>query len=285
MAALTRQLQGLAPKGLRLFVATDQEGGEVQRLQGPGFTRIPPATQQGTLAPSALQAQARAWGGQLRQAGVNVDLAPVLDTVPAGFGGNPPIGDLDRQYGDTPAAVTSHGIAVARGLLAARVDPTAKHFPGLGRVHGNTDLTAGVTDDVTTADDLYLAPFRAAVRAHVPFMMMSTAIYARLDAGTPAAFSSRIVTGLLRGRLGFRGLVISDDLGGAAQVSDLAPGERAVRFVAAGGDVVLTVDAGQAAEMTSALVGRAKADPAFRRQVDAAALLVLQEKQRLGLLS
>ncbi|HVU91494.1 MAG TPA: glycoside hydrolase family 3 N-terminal domain-containing protein, partial [Jatrophihabitans sp.] len=169
MAALTRQLQSLAPKGRRLFVATDQEGGLVQRLQGPGFTRIPPATQQGTLAPSALQAQARSWGAELRHAGVNVDLAPVLDTVPAGFGANPPIGDLDREYGRTPAAVTSHGMAVARGLLAAGVDPAVKHFPGLGRVHGNTDLTAGVTDDVTTAGDPYLAPFRAAVRAQVPF--------------------------------------------------------------------------------------------------------------------
>jgi beta-N-acetylhexosaminidase len=119
----------------------------------------------------------------------------------------------------------------------------------------------------------------------VPFVMMSTAIYARLDPGVPAAFSSRIVTGLLRGSLGYRGLVISDDLGGAAQVAGLAPGERAVRFVAAGGDVVLTVDAGQAGEMTAALLARARSDAAFRRQVDAAALRVLAEKQRLGLLS
>lgn len=285
IAAITRELQGLAPRGVGLFVATDQEGGQVQRLQGPGFTRIVSGVQQGAITPARLRQYAQGWGAELRRAGVNVNLAPVLDVVPAGFGANPPIGDLDREYGTTPSAVTAHGLAVARGLSAAGVVPTVKHFPGLGRVHGNTDLTAGVTDTVTTPDDAYLAPFRAAVRAGVPFVMMSTAIYARIDPGTPAAFSSRIVTGLLRGSLGFRGVVVSDDLGGAAQVADFSPGERAVRFVAAGGDLVLTVDAGQAGEMTAALVTRAKADPAFRRKVDAAALRVLQAKQRQGLLA
>jgi beta-N-acetylhexosaminidase len=284
-ATVSRHAQALAPEGVRLFIATDQEGGLVQRLQGPGFTRIVSALQQGRIAPATLQGYARGWGRQLRAAGVNVNLAPVLDVVPAGFGSNPPIGDLDREYGHTPARVTSHGLAVARGMLAAGVDPTVKHFPGLGRVRGNTDLTAGVTDRVTTSTDPYLAPFRAAVSAGLPFVMMSTAIYSRIDPGTPAAFSTKIVTGLLRNQMGFRGLIVSDDVGNAAQVAYLSVGKRAVRFIAAGGDVVLTVNAGQAAAMTSALVAKAKADPAFRKKVDAAALLVLLEKQRRGLLS
>jgi beta-N-acetylhexosaminidase len=284
IAAVTRQVQSLAPNGVGLLVATDQEGGQVQRLQGAGFTRIVSAVDQGGISPSRLQGFARGWGTELRQAGVQIDLAPVLDVVPAGFGANPPVGDLDREYGRTPAAVTAHGLAVARGLTAAGVDPTVKHFPGLGRVHGNTDLTPGVTDPITTRDDPYLAPFRAAVRAGVPFVMVSTAIYSQIDAGTPAAFSKTIVTGMLRRDLGFRGLIISDDLGGAAQVADFSPAERAVRFVAAGGDVVLTVNAGQAGVMTAALLSRARSDPAFRKKVDAAALLVLQEKERRGLL-
>ena len=284
MAALTGQLQHLAPKHRGLLVATDQEGGLVQRLQGAGFTRIPSGVAQGTMAPATLRADARVWGSELHAAGVNVNLAPVLDVVPSGFGANPPIGDLDREYGHTPAAVTSHGLAVARGLLASGVAPTVKHFPGIGRVHGNTDLTGGVTDGVTTADDPYLEPFRAAVKDGMPIVMMSTAIYAHLDPGGPAAFSAKIVTGLLRGTLGFRGLVISDDVGGAAQVADVPIGDRAVRFVAAGGDVVLTVDAGQAQPMTDALVVAARKSGTFRAQVDAAALRVLQEKQRLGLL-
>ena len=287
-AAVTQvstNVENLNPSAAKLFIATDQEGGLVQRLRGAGFSPIPSAVQQGTLDPSTLQSDARTWGRQLHRAGVNVNLAPVLDTVPAGFGSNPPIGDLDRQYGNTPGAVKSHGLAFAAGMTDAGIDVTVKHFPGIGRVRGNTDLTSGVTDSVTTRTDPYLRPFRAAVKAHVPFVMMSTAIYSKIDPGVPAAFSRTIVTGILRGDLGFGGLIISDDVGAAKQVSALSPGQRAVEFVAAGGDIVLTVDANQAAEMTSALLARAKQDPAFKRQVDAAALLVLQTKQARGLLS
>ena len=282
---VTTNVENLNPSAAKLFIATDQEGGLVQRLQGSGFSAIPSAVQQGTLDPSTLQADARAWGRQLHRAGVNVNLAPVLDTVPAGFGSNPPIGDLDRQYGSTPGAVESHGLAFAAGMTDAGIDVTVKHFPGIGRVRGNTDLTSGVTDSVTTRTDPYLRPFRAAVKAQVPFVMMSTAIYSEIDPSGPAAFSKTIVTGMLRGDLGFRGIVISDDVGGAKQVSALTPGQRAVQFIAAGGDIVLTVDASQAAEMTSALLARVKQDPAFKHQVDAAALLVLQTKQARGLLS
>ena len=284
IAALTKELQQLAPNYLGLFIATDQEGGLVQRLRGPGFADIPAATEQGQVPPSQLQVQTTVWGGALRAAGVNVDLAPVLDVVPAGFGSNPPIGDLDREFGSTPEVVASHGVAVVRGLAAAGVDATVKHFPGLGRVRGNTDTTAGVADDVTTADDPFLAPFRAAVRADVPFVMVSTAIYQRIDPAHPAAFSSRIVTGILRHSLGFDGVVVSDDLGGAAAVRAWSVPERALDFIAAGGDMVLTVDPGQIPEMTAAVIARARQDPAFLALVNAAALRVLTAKQHRGLL-
>ncbi len=267
-----------------LFVATDQEGGQVQRLQGPGFSAIPSAVVQGTFAPTALQAQAQQWGRQLRAAGVTVDLAPVLDTVPPNFGPNPPVGDLQREYGRDPAIVSSHGIAVAQGLRSAGVDATVKHFPGLGRVSGNTDLTSGVLDQVTTRRDAYVEPFALAIRGGVPFVMVSTAIYTRIDPKSPAAFSPTIVTGMLRHDLGFRGVIISDDLGISKQVSGTSVGDRAVDFIAAGGDVVLTVDATQAPAMTAALLARAKSDRKFAAQVDAAALRVLQAKQARGLL-
>lgn len=283
--AVTEHLQRLAPADAGLFISTDQEGGLVQRLQGRGFTRIVSALRQGTIPPRRLRRFARGWGDQLHAAGVNVNLAPVLDTVPANFGSNPPIGDLDREFGHTPAVVTSHGLAVVRGMLAAGVDPTVKHFPGLGRVRGNTDTDGRVTDPVTTRNDPYLAPFRAAVDAGTPFVMMSTAIYRHLDPGTPAAFSRPIVSGLLRDQYGYRGVVVSDDLGGAAQVSSVPVGQRAVRFIAAGGDMVLTVDATQAGPMTAALLAKANRDPAFKALVNAAALRVLRAKQARGLLS
>jgi beta-N-acetylhexosaminidase len=284
IAAVSHGLQTAAGKTARLFIAADQEGGEVQRLSGPGFDTIPSATQQGTMTPTQLRADARRWGAQLRAAGVNLNLAPVVDTVPEGTS-NPPIGAMFREYGSVPATVATHGIAFAQGLGDAGVDATVKHFPGLGRVVANTDTTAGVTDRVTTRHDPFLAPFADAIKAGVPFVMMATANYVQIDAAHPAAFSPTIVTGMLRGDLAFRGVVISDDLGGAAQVSAYSPAARALDFVAAGGDIVLTVNAAQIPEMTAAVLAAAKADPRVRAQVDAAALRVLTAKQARGLLS
>ena len=283
-STVTAQLRHLAPHRVGLFIATDQEGGKVQRLQGPGFSTIPSGVVQGQTPPARLRREARTWAGQLARAGVNVNLAPVLDVVPRNFGSNPPIGDLDRELGHTPAAVRAHGLALIRGMAAAHVVATAKHFPGLGRVRGNTDTTPGVLDTVTTRTDRYLAPFRAAVAAHVPFLMISTAIYTRIDPHRPAAFSRKIVTGMARGDLGFTGVIISDDVGAAAQVGGYSVGQRAVDFVAAGGDIVLTVDANQAPTMIAALVHRARQDPAFKRRLNTAALTVLKEKDAQGLL-
>jgi beta-N-acetylhexosaminidase len=283
---IVKQLQAAVPAGApALFVSTDQEGGVVQDLNGPGFDTIPSALQQGQLSVTVLRQRAEQWGRQLKAAGINLTLGPVLDTVPglAAAQANPPIGQLDREFGYTPAVVSSHGVAVVKAMAAAHVDATVKHFPGLGRVTGNTDLTAGVTDTHTTTTDPYLAPFEAAIRAGIPFIMMSTAVYTRIDPVNPAAFSPRIVTTLLRGRLGFDGVVISDDVGGAAQVASVPVGQRAVRFVAAGGDIVLTVDPAQIPVMRAALLA-AMNHPAFARLVDAAALRVLIAKSRAGLL-
>jgi beta-N-acetylhexosaminidase len=281
---ITAQLQQLAPRNVGLFIATDQEGGLVQRMQGTGFSTIPSAVEQGGEAPATLQASWNTWGGQLRAAGLNVNLAPVLDTVPPGSTDNPPIGELDREYGRTPAAVTAHGVAVVDGLAAAGVDATAKHFPSLGRVTANTDTSSGVTDDVTTRHDPYLAPFAAAVQQHIPFVMMSTAIYAKIDPGRPAAFSRTIVTGMLRQDLGFRGVIITDDVGAAKQVSGYSPAQRALDFIAAGGTMLLTVSPTVVPAMVAALLTRAEQEPAFKKLVDAAALTVLRAKQARGLL-
>ena len=272
---------------IKLFVATDQEGGQVQRLHGDGFSSIPSALRQGAESPASLRNGAKRWAAQLRAAGVNLDLAPVADTVPsANFApANPPIGALDREFGFDPGTVARHATAFAQGLADAGVDATLKHFPGLGRVTGNTDTTAGVTDRTTTRHDGYLAPFATAVKAGAPFVMMSTAYYSRIDPGRPAAFSPTIVTGMLRGDLHFRGVVISDDVGSAAQVAAFAPGARAVDFIAAGGDMVLTVDSSLIGQMAAAVLARARSDAGFHALVDAAALRVLTAKKARGLLT
>ncbi len=113
--------------------------------------------------------------------------------------------------------------------------------------------------------------------------MISNAAYPQLDPSAPAAFSSAVITGLLRDRLGYGGLVVSDDFGHAAAVQGRSPGERAVDFVRAGGDLILTVASSDVAPMTAALTAAA-ADPGFAARVDDAALHVLIDKQAAGLL-
>jgi beta-N-acetylhexosaminidase len=282
VATVTRGLQARA--AVPLLVAADQEGGAVQHLQGPGLSRMPSALTMGGWSPAKVRARAKVWAGQLRRAGVNLDLAPVLDTVPrANRHANQPIGRYDREFGFTPARVASRGVAFARGLADGGLSATAKHFPGLGRVRGNTDVSSGVTDHTTTMTDRYLQPFRAAIAAHVPVVMVSTAIYARIDPHTPAVFSRTIITTLLRRRLGFGGVVVSDTLSGA-QLATTGPARRAVRFVKAGGDLALTTTPGDIPAMSDALVARARRSSSFRSLVDAAALRVLKAKRAQGLL-
>ncbi len=243
-AAMQARATTRATGHVRLLVATDQEGGAVQVLHGSGIAEIPSALAQGRWAPARLERAAGTWARQLRAAGVNLNLAPVTDTVPspAAAADNPPIGAFDREFGFDPRVVARHGVAFARGMTAHGVVPTVKHFPGLGRVHANTDSFSRVTDRVTRRHDPYLEPFRRAVDAGVPVVMMSTAYYTRLDPRHPAAFSPFVIRTMLRGDLGFRQVVISDDLGSARQVAHWSSGDRAVRFLGAGGDLVLTVD-------------------------------------------
>ncbi|MBC9821138.1 glycoside hydrolase family 3 N-terminal domain-containing protein [Terrabacter sp. MAHUQ-38] len=275
-----------ATSGVPLFIASDQEGGYVQVLQGPGFSRMPTALTQGTWSDTTLTAYARTWGTQVMRSGVDVDLAPVMDTVAKSFASlNRPIGYYQREYGYTPTAVADKGTTFLEGMKASGLAMTAKHFPGLGRVTGNTDTTAGVTDTVTTRTSADLVPFRAAISAGARLLMVSSAYYARIDASHPAAFSPTVIRGMIRGDLAFSGIVISDDLGNAKQVAAWSPGARAVGFIGSGGDVVLTVNPYVIPAMVNAVTARAASDSVFRGRVQAAVLRVLTVKAQYGLLS
>jgi beta-N-acetylhexosaminidase len=272
--------------GVPLQVGVDQEGGEVQTLKGTDFPAVPTAVQQGWLDGAALAGRTTDWARRLLPAGITIDLAPVADTVPASFAdSNPPIGAFDRQYGSNPTAVADDIATVVTAMQSAGLLATLKHFPGLGRVHANTDTSTGAVDNLTTVDDPFLAPFIAGIQAGAAAVMVSSARYLRLDPNSVAAFSAPIVTGLLRERLGFTGLVMSDDLGAADAVSGVPVGDRAVRFIRAGGDMALTVRPSDAAPMTAALMAQAQASPEFRRQVATAAGRVLRSKYRAGLLT
>ena len=286
--ALVDSLQALVTEdsthGSRLLISTDQEGGDVQVLSGPGFSTMPTALTQAASDAEALKASATTWGAELASAGVTMNLAPDADLVDiADPTSNAPIGRWKREYGHDAATVTACAGAFAAGMRASGVIPTFKHFPGLGRVTQNTDIASGVTDAVTTREDAALGIFRTLIDEGTCAVMASSADYSLIDAGTPACFSSAVITDLLRGDLDFEGVVITDDVAAAVQVSDWTPGDRAVSAVKAGCDIVLAAaDASVADAMASALVEAAQADETFAARVDASVRRVLALKATLG---
>jgi beta-N-acetylhexosaminidase len=279
-------LKAQAPAGTGLFIALDQEGGEVQTLQGADFPPIPTAVDQGKLDESTLRTQTQAWAQRLAGIGINLDLAPVADTVPAALGTkNPPIGLYHRQYGSDPLQVAAAISTVVPAMQSTGVMTTLKHFPGLGRTKVNTDFSRGASDPITSPSDPYLGPFIAGIKAGTGAVMISSASYPQLDAENIAAFSAPVITGLLRDQLGFTGMIVSDSLAGAAAVSSVPTGQRALRFVRAGGDFALTTDASKAPAMIKGLLTEAQGSAAFRERVTAAASSVLRAKYDAGLLS
>jgi beta-N-acetylhexosaminidase len=288
--AVSDRIQALATTrstgGVPFLISANQEGGQVQGLTGPGFDTIPSAVVQGSWSPDHLGTAASVWGGQLLDAGVNTDFAPVSDVVPPGADStNAPIGRLQREYGHDPERVSAHVLAFITGMHEAGVATTAKHLPGLGRVEGNTDNTAVVVDDTTTVDDPNLEPFRTAIQeGGTEFVMVSEAIYTKIDPDHLALFSSRIMRDLLRGDLGFEGVIMSDSLSATA-VINLSPGTRAIRFLEAGGDLIVLNPITQATAMVRAVLARTGTNATFRARVDDAALRVLVAKDEAGLLS
>ena len=286
VASIAATVQGLAGPattgGVRFLVAANQEGGLTQALHGPGFLEIPSALAQGSDSPPALQVSSNTWAAELSAAGVNLNFAPVADVVPSGYESqNQPIGVLRRGYGPDPGAVGAHVAAFVRGMHQGGVSATLKHFPGLGRVAGNTDFAAAA-DEVTTAPD---ASFQQGIAAGADMVMVALARYDRIDSQHLAVFSPIVVTGLLRNASGFRGVVVSDDLGATAAVSDIPFGDRATRFFDAGGDLVVSKTTDATAAMVAAVRTRSAVDPAFRARLAQSTRRVLEAKQARGLLN
>jgi len=283
-SAVQAQVSSASTANVRFFIAGNQEGGVIQAMQGPGFSRIPAPVVQGTLTQAALQSQAATWGQELRAAGINFNFAPVMDVVPPGSDAqNQPIGALQREYGHDPATVGSHGVAFLTGMHQSGIAVSLKHFPGLGRVAGNTDFTTA-TDTMTTATDPYLQSFKDGIAANADFVMVALALYTRIDPDHLAAFSPVVVTQMLRNSLGFGGVIISDDLGATAAVASIPPATRAIDFLSAGGDMIISKTAAPADAMVQAIRTRVATDANFAQRVDDAALRILRVKQAYGLL-
>lgn len=277
-------LQSYAPSGNQLIVSTDQEGGQVQHLKGSGFDTMPSAVAQGQMSADTLRSSAKTWGGQLKQAGINIDLAPVLGTVQVKRSSNAPIGALNRDFGLDSNGNAQHGIAFVEGMRDAGVGATVKHYPGLGAVTGNTDFTTeGILDTTTTLDGEQIGAFNTTIKQAKPAMvMMSLATYQRIDSSAPAAFSSKIIDGTLRGSVGYDGVVISDSLSAAA-VSGIATKDLGVRLVDAGGDLACIGDTSYVTPILDGIIARAQSDPAFAKKVTASATRVMTLKYQMGL--
>jgi beta-N-acetylhexosaminidase len=260
LAAVARELQqaNLSPDNpvhLPLLLMTDQEGGLVRRLPGPPVLSEKQIGQSASPAAQARQAGTGA-AANLRAAGLNVNLAPVLDVYRSA-------GDFLDQYGRSysrdPRLVAQLGADFITAQQAAGVAATAKHFPGLGAAarSQDTDLRP-VTLNVPRAglrgvDEL---PYRAAIAARVKLVMLSWAVYPALDPARPAGLSPAIVQGELRHRLGFRGVTISDALGAGALARFGGIGHRGRLAALAGLDLLLCSDH-RVAEGEQALAGLA----------------------------
>ncbi len=260
---------------LPLLVMTDQEGGEVKRVDGP--PQVSAATM-GRRGPAYAREQGRLTAADLKSLGVTVDLAPVLDVGrPGGV-----IADTERAFADDAPGVVDTAIPFAEGLESGDVAATAKHFPGLGAAAENTDFEAqSLALSRGELFDVDMAPYRAFVAAGGRLVMLATATYPALSP-RPAAFSRRIVTGQLRGRLGFHGVTITDSLGSTAVAEFGGQREAAVDGAAAGDDLLLFEDLPSALAGHEALVAQLDKGGLKRGPFLAAASRVLALRAQLA---
>jgi beta-N-acetylhexosaminidase len=277
-SALIAQIAARSPSDLPLLVAVDQEGGRVARL-GPPLLKLPPMRQLAALGDVGLTRRAgRLLGRQLAALGFTMDLAPVLDvdTNPQ----NPVIGD--RSFGAEPELVIGQALAFAEGLSEGGVLTCGKHFPG----HGDTALDSHLAlprlaHDRARLDRVELPPFRAA-RGKLDAILTAHVVFDALTGERPATLSRAAVTDLLRGELGFQGLVLTDDMEMKAIADHFGVESAACAAIEAGCDQLLMCSRldwlGRA---HAALIERAESDGGFRaRLADAAERSVATRRRR-----
>lgn len=280
LTALTGELHRAAPDGTPALIAVDQEGGLVQRVRAPA-TMWPPMMSHDGLPSGEDERVAeqvgRAIGEELRALGFDIDFAPVLDvhTNPQ----NPIIGE--RAFGRDAYTAARRALAFARGLDAAGVLACGKHFPG----HGDTDTDSHlalprIDHGWDRLEAVELLPFKLAAQASLPMIMTAHVVFAALDATRPATLSEQVVTGLLRDKLGYRGVIVSDDLDMRAIAGTMGVDAAAVQAIRAGCDVLLLCQNEQFQhEAEAALIKAAEQDSEFRRRVGEAAGRVRAMKQ------
>ncbi|GAC1431618.1 MAG: hypothetical protein NVSMB65_05110 [Chloroflexota bacterium] len=285
---LTASLQQTALRGshVPLVVATDQEGGAVNRVT-TGVPLYPANGYWGSLGPGAaeqVRAAARATGAGLRALGINMDLAPVVDVVTNPC--NTVIGS--RSFGADPALVARLGAAAVQGYHEGGVLAVAKHFPGYDDTctdaHGALPTLRTSPHQLATVD---LPPFQAAIDRGVDSVMLGHLVVRELDpSGLPATLSPAIIEGVLRSRLHFGGVVLTDDLAMGAITSLYSLPEACVRALRAGVDMVMLTSLLDDSVATMAAVeGAVRHGDIPLSRVDDAVRHILTMKQRAGLLA
>jgi beta-N-acetylhexosaminidase len=271
------------PSALPPFIAVDQEGGPVLRLRVPPFTQWPAAgdvaryvARTGDLG--IARRLGRAMGREMAAVGIGWDFAPVLDVNSNPR--NPVIGV--RAFGTKPRPAARIALEVERGLRGAGLLTTGKHFPGHGDTLDDSHFVLPVVKrGARSLARLELEPFRAAIRAGIPALMTAHVLYPAWDRAHPATFSEPILQGILRGRLGFRGLIVSDDLSMAGARHGQTIEEASLRAILAGADVLLICHDPQAQRRVHRfLVERCKRGDLPLERVDDACRRVLAAKRR-----
>lgn len=280
LRALTAALQGFAASlGLPpLIVAVDQEGGKVARL-GPPFTQFPNAPP--VASPEEAERFAAVTAAELAAVGINTNLAPVLDIAPPGFGSVME----GRALGSDPQTASRLGVAIVAGLQSRGILSVAKHFPGLGRTRLDSHEDLPVLDeDPAVLEAFDLLPFRAAVSAGVAGLLLAHLLVPRIDPERPASLSRAVAKELLRGKLGYTGLSLTDDLNMGA-VAKALPFPEAVRSAfRAGVDLLLVCrDAKRAACAHDVLVEELRAaGEAAREEALGSVARILRAKRRIA---
>jgi beta-N-acetylhexosaminidase len=270
--ALTRRLQRSARGGA--LIATDQEGGSIRILPWAA----PERSQGATPIPAEAGRQATAAATDLRDAGVNVTLAPVADV------GGPGSVMSGRAFPGGAVDVAALTIAAVRGYRGTRVGATLKHFPGIGQAGTNTDDgPVTISSPRAAIETRDLPPFEAGIKAGAPLVMASHALYTGLDRKNIASQSKPILTTLLRRKLGFKGVVITDSMEAAAVLERSSVELASLRAVAAGADLLLLTGPGSFPIVRNQLIAGAKRSAKFRARIEEAAARVIALKRSLGL--
>lgn len=275
IANLTQAIHDAAPN--LPFVAIDQEGGPVQRIKSP-LTIWPPMQKVAQTEDANFVAHVgEALNDEIAWLGFNLNFAPVVDihTQPA----NPIIGA--RAFGSTPQSVSRYAGAFLGGMAIAGVMPCAKHFPGHGDTTTDSHLELPVLrTDLDTLTQRELEPFRAMIQAKVPMIMTAHILFPALDAQHPATLSSPILNDLLRIRLGYDGIVITDDLNMKALADHYSIEEIVERGVEAGIDIFLMCQHEERrVALTEALISLGERSSLHRQRIRLAAQRVRRGKK------